>query len=122
MPKKGVCWSLCSKLESKTFRKNLNRDFFHCCLGLSLQIVNCSIRICPGCFFPPKSVSVQLLDACIFLVCEVESPVAFHYGEYRSLIYVFYLALSITAFEKIYFSGQGYILKRFRCFYLEHSC
>lgn len=112
-------YKLLQTLEPNTEKKSEERFFFFFCL--SPQIVNCNVRICPVCFLPTVSCSAQGLDACILLICEVESPVSFLYGDYRSPLSVFYLAMSFSALEKIYFSEQDYSLKYFSCFYLKHS-
>lgn len=111
---------LLQTLEPNIEKKSELRNF---CYGFSLspQIVICNVSICSGCFLLTVSCFVQGLDTSILLICEVEYPVSFHYGDYRSLIRVFYLPKSMSALEKIYFSEQEYSLKHFSCFYLKHS-
>lgn len=72
-------------------------------------------------FSPTVSCSVQGLDAFMLLICEVKSPLSFHYGDFRSLISVLYLPMSISVLGKIYFNEEDYSLKHFSCFFLKNS-
>lgn len=106
IPKKGVC---CSKCQSQTLRT------YKFLLWFEFVPIDCKL-LCQymSQVFSPLSVLFRTgLDMCILLICDVESPVSFHYGDHRS---VFYLPVSISAPAKMYFSEQDY-----SCFYLKHS-
>lgn len=93
---------LLQTLEPNIEKNSELRNFWYG-LSLSPQVVNCNVSIYLV-VFSPHWVVLQGLDASILLICEVESPVSFHYGDYSSLISVFYLPMSTRALEKKYIS------------------